>query len=193
MVTISCRRLHRLGPFVGCFQLRIHPFLGQETGAILRDPKPAHQADRLPQQRRTLPGIPEFGGRATSTLPTARLTTKSTTRFVFQLGQTRDHRVRRPERPTASGTPSPVPPPLWECDAGRSPTRMPSPAKISLLVFSSSAYESKCRAAANPSEQAASPAAQISTNRWTASSFVCSPAHAAAYPAAPSPPRNRSR
>ena len=50
--------LHGLRPFVGRLQLRVHPLVGQEAGAILGDAVAAHQADGLAQHVGAVACIP---------------------------------------------------------------------------------------------------------------------------------------
>ena len=52
--------LHGFRAFVGGFQLRIHPFLAEEAGAILRDAVAAHEADGFAHHVRAVAGVPEF-------------------------------------------------------------------------------------------------------------------------------------
>ena len=56
--------LHGLGALVGGFELRIHPLVAEEAGAILRDPIAAHQADSFPHRLRAVAGVPQLAGRA---------------------------------------------------------------------------------------------------------------------------------
>ena len=56
--------LHGLGAFVGGFELRVHPLVGQEAGAVLGDAVAAHQADGLAHHVGAVAGVPELGGRA---------------------------------------------------------------------------------------------------------------------------------
>ena len=52
--------LHGFRAFVSRFELRIHPFLAEETGAIFRDAVAAHEADGFAHHVRAVAGVPEF-------------------------------------------------------------------------------------------------------------------------------------
>ena len=56
--------LHRLRAFVGGFELRVHPFLAEETGAILREAVAAHEADGFAHHVRAVAGVPKLAGGA---------------------------------------------------------------------------------------------------------------------------------
>ena len=64
MVTAELASLDGLGAFIGRLELRIHPFVAEESGAILGDAVAAHQTDRLPHHVGAVAGVPELGGRA---------------------------------------------------------------------------------------------------------------------------------
>jgi hypothetical protein len=55
--------LHRFRSLVGCFQLRIHPFVGEKTGAILGNTVAAHQAQRFAHRIGARAGVPQLGRR----------------------------------------------------------------------------------------------------------------------------------
>ena len=56
--------LHGFGTFVGGLELRVHPLVGEETGAIFGDAVAAHQADGFAHHVGAVAGVPELGGRA---------------------------------------------------------------------------------------------------------------------------------
>ena len=53
--------LHGFRTFVGGFQLGVHPFVGQEAGAVLGDAVAAHQAHGLAHHVGAVAGVPELG------------------------------------------------------------------------------------------------------------------------------------
>ena len=54
--------LHGLGAFVSGFQLRVHPFLAEEAGAIFRDAVAAHEAHGFAHHVGAVAGVPELAG-----------------------------------------------------------------------------------------------------------------------------------
>jgi hypothetical protein len=56
--------LHSLWTFVRCFELRIHPFAGQEPRTVFRDPVTAHQAHGLPHHVCSVSRVPQLRSRA---------------------------------------------------------------------------------------------------------------------------------
>ena len=56
--------LHGFGTFVGGFELRVHPLVGEEAGAIFGDAVAAHEADGLAHHVGAVAGVPELGGGA---------------------------------------------------------------------------------------------------------------------------------
>ena len=56
--------LHGFGTFVGGFELRVHPLVAEEAGAVLGDAVAAHQADGLAHHARAVAGVPELAGGA---------------------------------------------------------------------------------------------------------------------------------
>ena len=56
--------LHGFRAFVGGFELRIHPLVAQEAGAIFGDAVAAHQADGFAHHLRAVAGVPELAGGA---------------------------------------------------------------------------------------------------------------------------------
>ena len=56
--------LHGLGAFVGGLELRVHPLVAQEAGAILGDAVAAHEAHRFAHHVRAVAGVPQLAGGA---------------------------------------------------------------------------------------------------------------------------------
>ena len=56
--------LDGLGALVGGLELGVHPFLPEESGAILGDAVTAHEADGFAHHRGAMAGVPELGGGA---------------------------------------------------------------------------------------------------------------------------------
>ena len=55
--------LHGFRPFIGGFELRIHPLLAEKAGAILGDAVTSHEADGLAHHGGAVAGVPEFARR----------------------------------------------------------------------------------------------------------------------------------
>ena len=53
--------MHRFRSLVGCFQLRVHPFVAEESRAIFRDAIPTHQTDRFAHHLCAPAGVPQLG------------------------------------------------------------------------------------------------------------------------------------
>ena len=56
--------LDGFGTFVGGFELRVHPLVAEEAGAVLGDAVAAHQADGFAHHVRAVAGVPELAGGA---------------------------------------------------------------------------------------------------------------------------------
>ncbi len=52
--------LHGFRAFVGGFELRVHPFLAEESGAIFRDAVATHEADGFAHHVGAVAGVPEL-------------------------------------------------------------------------------------------------------------------------------------
>src|ERR1035437_9836327 len=82
MVTLSWRgctasgpswaALQGLGTFVGGFELRIHPLVAEEPGAVLGDAVAAHQADGFAHHAGAVARIPHLTGGAEHVGPAVR-------------------------------------------------------------------------------------------------------------------------
>ena len=70
MVTRQLAPLHGFGTFIGGFELRIHPLVAEEAGAIFGDAVAAHQADGFAHHVGAMTGVPELEA-GHSTLATA--------------------------------------------------------------------------------------------------------------------------
>ena len=53
--------LHGLGTFVGGFELRVHPLVGEEAGAVFGDAVAAHQAHGFAHHVGAVAGVPQLG------------------------------------------------------------------------------------------------------------------------------------
>ena len=154
--------LHRFRPFVGRLQLRVHPLVGQEAGAVLGDAVSAHQAHRLAHHVGAVAGVPQLGRRAQH-VGLGVLQHKIHQRIGLQLRQpwivrSQHQQLDRPLLALAQ-RPHLRPLPLT-----------PRSFRMAFFCFSSGSSSSNSRAAAKPSDAAASPVAHTSTSRCSASS-----------------------
>ncbi len=155
--------LHGFRAFVGGFELRVHPLVAEEAGAVLGDAVAAHQADGLAQHVGAVAGIPELGGRANHVGFGVHQHVLHQ-RIGFQFGAAG---IVFLEREQLDGALLAL---LERLHLGASALDAALLRGWPSSAFRCGSSSSKRRAVAKPSEVAASPVAQTSTRRCSASS-----------------------
>ena len=171
MVIGELATLHGFGAFVGRFQLRIHPLVAEEAGAVFRDAVTAHQAHRFAHHLRAPAGVPELGSRAEN-IGQRIQSHEAQKQIRFQLrpcaGRPAGKRhERRPLDPAASRN---------SFALALSAAVIPAiGAAVAPFLFPADPVRQRPAPRQMPSDALASPVAHTSTSRCSESSRACSP------------------
>ena len=144
--------LDRLGALVGRLELRVHPLLAEEAGAVLGDAVAAHERDGLAQHGRADAGVPELRRGAEDV--GLRVEEREADDLVgSQLGDARAPPWRRGGGPRARAARARSSPRASSTSSRAFMPVMPCACSSAFFCFSSGSSSSNRRAVAKPSER----------------------------------------